>query len=85
MKTYFREEWLANVKYKLWVAKTKEKTVARCTLCKSDISLANMGSSALDVHAGGKKHSFRHPVRVLILVLRNQQQLRRRKEIHLKI
>ena len=57
MKTYFREEWLTNVKYKLWVAKTKDKTVARCTLCKLDISLSNMGSSALDDHARGKKHS----------------------------
>ena len=43
------------MKYKFWVAKTKEKTVARCTLCKFDISLSNMGSSALDDHAGGKK------------------------------
>ena len=51
MKTYFCEEWLTNVKYKLWVAKTKEKTVARCTLHKSDISLSNMSSSALDDHA----------------------------------
>ena len=35
----------------------KEKTVARCTLCKSNISLSNMGSSAFDDHAHGKKHS----------------------------
>ena len=56
MKTYFREEWLTNVKYKLWVAKAKDKTVARCSLCKSDISLSNMGSIALDDHARGKKH-----------------------------
>ena len=55
MKTYFREEWLTNVKYKLWIAKTKEKTVARCTLCKSDISLSNMGISALDDHVTVKK------------------------------
>ena len=57
MKTYFHEEWLTNVKYKLWAVKTKEKTVARCTLCKCDISLSNMGSRALDDHACGKKHS----------------------------
>ena len=44
------------MKYKLWVAKTKDKTVVRWTLCKSDISLSNMGSSALDYHARGKKH-----------------------------
>ena len=65
-------------------------------LCKSDISLSNMGSSALDDHAHGKKdsgkvkdrdtdmdYSFRHSSQILtlILVLRKQQQLRRRKEI----
>ena len=32
MKTYFCGEWLTNVKYKLWVAKTKAKTVAKCIL-----------------------------------------------------
>ena len=45
------------MKYKLWVVKMKKKTVARCTQCKSDISLSNMGSSALNDHACGKKHS----------------------------
>ena len=44
------------MKYKLWVAKTKDKTVVRWTPCKSDISLSNMGSSTLDYHARGKKH-----------------------------
>ena len=42
------------MKYKLWVAKTKDKTVVRWTLYKSDISLSNVGSSALDYHARGK-------------------------------
>ena len=55
MKTYFHEEWLTNVKYQLWVAKMKDKTVARCTICKSDISLSNMGSSALNDYSCGKK------------------------------
>ena len=45
------------MKYKLWVAKTKDKTAARCTLCRSNISLSNMSSTALDDHACGKKHS----------------------------
>ena len=55
MKTYFGKEWLTNVKYKLWVAKMRDKTVARCTPFKSDIFLSNMDSSALDNHARGKK------------------------------
>ena len=32
MKTCFREEWLTNVKYKLGVAKKKDRTIARSTL-----------------------------------------------------
>ena len=55
MKTYFCGEWLTNVKYKLWVAKTKAKTVAKCILSKCDISLSNMGSNALDDHSCSKK------------------------------
>ena len=57
MKTYFCGEWLTNVKYKLWVAKTKALTVAKCILSKCDISLSNMGSNALDDHSCSKKHN----------------------------
>ena len=35
----------------------KRQKAARCTLCRSDISLSNMSSTALDDHARGKKHS----------------------------
>ena len=38
MKIYFRGKLLTNGKYKLWVGKTKDKTVARYSLCKLDIS-----------------------------------------------
>ena len=54
--TYFQKEWLSNSKYKLWIARVKGTKIASCNLCKSDISLSNMGSSALDDHACGKKH-----------------------------
>ena len=52
MKSNFGKEWLTN---KPWIAKMKDKTVARCTPFKSDIFLSNMDSSALDSHARGKK------------------------------
>ena len=45
------------MKYKLWVAKMKDKILARCTVCKFDISLSNVGSSTLDDHARGKKYN----------------------------
>ena len=35
----------------------ERQKAARCTLCRSDISLSNMSSTALDDHARGKKHS----------------------------
>ena len=32
--TYFQEEWLSSVKYKLLIAKVKYTIVARCSLFK---------------------------------------------------
>ena len=55
-QTYFQDVWLTDVRYKSWVAKTKDKKIARCLICKADISLSNMGCSALDEHACGQKH-----------------------------
>ena len=52
----FQEEWYTNKKYKLWISKSSKSTGARCTLCKKDIDISTMVSSALDSHAKGKKH-----------------------------
>ena len=52
----FQEEWYTNKKYKLWISKSSKSAGARCTLCKKDIDISIMGSSALDSHAKGKKH-----------------------------
>ena len=41
------------------MAKTKDKKIARCLICKVDISLSNMGFSAVDEHARGQKHQKR--------------------------
>ena len=38
-RTYFQDVWLTDVRYKSWVAKMKYKKVARCLICKADISL----------------------------------------------
>ena len=55
-QTYFQDLWLTDVGYKSWVAKTKDKKIAHCLICKTDIFLSNMGCSALDEHARGQKH-----------------------------
>ena len=52
----FQEEWYTNKKYKLWISKSSNSAGARCTLCKKDIDISTMGSSALHSHAKGKKH-----------------------------
>ena len=86
--------------YKLGLQKIKDKAAARYTLCKSVISLSIMGSTELQIMLVIKStveklrimrlalgNSFRHSSQVLtlILVLTNMQQLRRKKEIHLKV
>ena len=58
-RTYFQDVWLTDVRYKSWVAKMKYKKVARCLICKADISLSSMGCSALNEHARGQKHQKR--------------------------
>ena len=55
-QTYFQDVWLTDVRYKSWVAKTKDTNITRCLICKADISLSSMGCSALDKHARGQKH-----------------------------
>ena len=51
----FQGKCLINKKYKLWIAKAKNKKTARCTLCQKEIDLSTMGSVALDSHAFSKK------------------------------
>ena len=59
-KTYFQDVWLTYVRMlKLWMVKTKGKKISRCLICKADISLSNMGCSALDEHVCGQKHQKR--------------------------
>ena len=53
----FQDEWFTNIKYKLWIAKTKNKKTAQCTLCQKEIDLSTMESAALDLHALSKKHT----------------------------
>ena len=53
----FRDEWLCQERYKHWVAKDRsDDTMARCTLCMKQISVANAGKYGLDSHAKSALH-----------------------------
>ena len=56
-QTHFKEDWLTDPDYVLWLSKVKDDdTAARCKLCKSTFKLSTMGQSSLTDHANGKKH-----------------------------
>ena len=57
---HFKPEWLHNEKYSKWIQPSKSTNKkARCSLCEVEFDIANMGVSALDSHAAGKKHKSR--------------------------
>ena len=56
-KCHFQNEWLTNEEYSNWVQVVpKSRSRVKCSLCKTEIDISNMGVSALDSHAAGKKH-----------------------------
>ena len=57
-QTYFQEDWLTGKEFSEWVARAENDKEARCTLCKSNIKLSNMGVTALRSHVkSSKKHA----------------------------
>ena len=50
-------EGFTNKKYKVWIAKTKNKKTAWCAICQKEIDLSTVGSAALDSHAFSKKYT----------------------------
>ena len=52
----FQDEWLSDDSFRAWVGKTGNKKEARCVVCKRNIDISAMGSSALHSHASGKNH-----------------------------
>ena len=56
-KCHFQNEWLTNEEYSNWVqAVPKNKSRVKCSFCKTEINISNMGVAALDSYAAGKKH-----------------------------
>ena len=53
----FKEIWLTDRIFQIWIAKVPgDPSLARCKLCKSNISISKMGRSALNDDAKGKRH-----------------------------
>ena len=56
-KCHFQNEWLTNEEYSNWVeAVPKNRSRVKCSFCKTEIEISNVGVAALDSHAVGKKH-----------------------------
>ena len=55
-QTYFQEDWLTDKEFSEWVATAENDKEARCTLCKSNIKLSNMGVTALRNHVKSSKN-----------------------------
>ena len=56
-KYHFQNQWLANEDYSNWVqAVLNDGSRVKCSFCKTEIDISNMGVSVLDSHAVGKKH-----------------------------
>ena len=56
--SYFLIEWLDRKAYPdwWWLRESNSRSYGFCTLCKSKISVANMGVPAIKSHAKGQKH-----------------------------
>lgn len=55
-KNKFQENWLCKEEYKFWLQRKSDHVVS-CKLCKKDISVDNMGESAIKSHKATVKHT----------------------------
>lgn len=62
-KCIFNDKWLRDNRYSSWLHKAN-KWRAYCKFCSKDFDISNMGISALDSHASGKKHSEIAKIRI---------------------
>ena len=53
---YLQDEGVSDDRFRAWVVKTGNKREVCCVVCKRNIDISLMGSSALHSHASGKKH-----------------------------
>ena len=73
----FNDNWIDpvlnvdNPDFLVWLERHPKSNIhAYCKLCKSDISLSNMGVVALKSHASGKRHSTK--IRALVKAIDDQ-------------
>ena len=86
-QTYFQEDWLMDKEFSEWVARAENDQEAKCTLCKSNIKLSNMGVTALrSLVKSSKKHAERvkekHQIKTF---LPSTRKLIRRQIVSMKI
>ena len=55
-KCTFNDDWLRIKEFESWLDKGPNRSVAYCKLCQQSFDVSNMGQSALNSHAKGKKH-----------------------------
>ena len=55
-KCTFNDDWLRIKEFESWLDKGPNRSVAYCKLCQQSFDVSNMGRSALNSHAKGKKH-----------------------------
>ena len=52
----FQNEWLSDDFFRAWISKTGNKKEACCVVCKRNVDISAMESSAFYSHASGTKH-----------------------------
>ena len=69
-RCHFQNEWLTNEEYSNWFqAVPKNRSRFKCSFCKTEIDISNMGVAAFDSHAAGKKHKQIPSVAVSLAML----------------
>ena len=55
-KCTFKEAWLGNRQFSIWIERGKSSGQARCKVCSKDFDIQNMGQAAVKSHTKSKKH-----------------------------
>ena len=55
-KCRFKEAWLSNRQFLIWIECGKSSGQARCKLCLKNLDIQNMGEAAVKSHMKSKKH-----------------------------
>lgn len=68
-KCTFKEGWLSNRQFSIWIERGKSSGQARCKVCSKDFDIQNMGEAAVKSHMKSKKHIDAVEGKVIIVSL----------------